>query len=99
MRDIVTSLKSFMVNGTVGTNGTLRDNSEIFGTGQTGRDSLKIFSGRDKRDSGPFENFRDGTNGTGQFKHFFGTGQTGFGTIRKFSGRDNKKVCPAGLYS
>jgi hypothetical protein len=55
-----------MVNGTIGTNGTLRDNSRIFGTGQTGRDNLKIFSGRDKRDSGPFENFRDGTNGTGQ---------------------------------
>jgi hypothetical protein len=34
---------------------------KFFGTGQTGFGTIRKFSGRDKRDSGPFENFRDGT--------------------------------------
>ena len=45
-RDIVTSLKSLMVNGTIGTNGTLRDNSKNFGTGQTGSGHEKSLSRR-----------------------------------------------------
>jgi len=54
---------------------------------------------RDKRDSGPFKNYRDGTNGIRDDFKIIGTGQTGFGTIKNYRDgtngiRDTRKFVP-----
>jgi hypothetical protein len=51
------------------------------------RDSPENFSIRDKRDSRPFENFRDGTNGIRDHSRIFGTGQTGWDSKKSLSRR------------
>ncbi len=54
----------------------IRDNSKNFGTGQSGSGQFKIFSGRDKRDSGRLKNFRDGTFWIGTIQKFVPQGSS-----------------------